>query len=192
MTYKLLWMSGCPNVWCTMLGMKIKGIEYDSLRVDSEQLSLIASKFHPMDPRSKVPTLQDGTTRIYESIAILVYLEIKHPENPLFGVEPVQTALVWQRILEVINNLRDPLFVGITQPIYKSQSESIKQAAIDKMHDALFWVDQMLLDTQYLAGDFLSAADLVFMPYVQSLLRAIKSTNRDQTILEFFLSKKRI
>jgi len=165
-------MSGCPNAWGTMLGMEIKGINYESHRVDSKKLDEEKSSFHPLDPRSKVPVLQDGDTTVYESIAILFYLEMKHSKVPLFGISPKQITIIWQRLFEIVNNLRDPLAAGVTRPIFKGQMVEIEQDAVDKMHEVLQWVDRMLLDTPYLAGEIISVTDVVYMPYIQNLLRA--------------------
>lgn len=88
MAYELLWISGCPNAWCAMLGMEIKGLAYDSRRLESNMHKGLT--YHALDPRGKVPVLKDGDKNIYESIAILAYLERKHPEAPLFGINPQQ------------------------------------------------------------------------------------------------------
>jgi len=179
-------MSGCPNSWGTMLGMEIKGINYESHQVDSDMLKEESSSFHPLDPRSKVPVLQDGDTFIHESIAILVYLEMKHSKTPLFGINPKQTAIIWQRVFEVVNNFRDPLLVGITRPIFKGNGAEIEQNAVDKMHELLQWVDKILLDSSYLAGKIISAADVVYMPFVQSLLRATALVDANKLNLKIF------
>jgi glutathione S-transferase len=42
----------------------------------------------------KVPTIQDGETSIYESRAIISYIDEAYPENPIFPKDPQQKAIV--------------------------------------------------------------------------------------------------
>jgi len=175
MVYQLSWISGCPNAWCVMLAMEIKGLAYESQRFMSTTRDDKTSKYQALDPRSKVPVLKDGNTTIYESIAILAYLEHKHPEVPLFGTSHQQTGIIWQRVFEIVNNFRDPLDKGITKPLFEGravdEAETI-QFVVRETHEVLQWVDNILLYAPYLAGKMLSAADVIYMPFVQSLLRA--------------------
>ena len=39
-----------------------------------------APEYQKMNPRGRVPTLKDGDFVLYESLAILAYLDRKHPE----------------------------------------------------------------------------------------------------------------
>lgn len=41
-----------------------------------------------INPRGQVPALVDGDVRIYESVAIVEYLERRYPEPPLIPSEP--------------------------------------------------------------------------------------------------------
>ncbi len=45
-----------------------------------------------LNPRGKVPTLKDGDFAVYESIAIMAYLDRKYTEPPLFGETPEETG----------------------------------------------------------------------------------------------------
>ena len=44
------------------------------------------------DDSGKVPVLKDGDFVIYESLAMMAYLDRKYPEPPLFGVEGCHLA----------------------------------------------------------------------------------------------------
>ena len=53
-----------------------------------------------LNPRGKVPTLKDGDFVVYESLAIMSYLDRKYPTPPLFGTTAEETGLIWQAISE--------------------------------------------------------------------------------------------
>lgn len=100
--------------------------------------------------------LKDGDFVIYESLAIMAYLESKHPEPALFGVNRKETGIVWQRIFEVMNYARDSINNGVVRPLIRGQAEqtagAIKTAAVE-VHEALRWVEGVLSETAFLAGD---------------------------------------
>ncbi len=175
MAYELYWISGSPNAWRAMLAMEIKGLTYESHRLDPGKREHKSPEILALNPRGKVPILKDGEFVIYESLAIMAYLESKHPEPALFGANPRETGIVWQRIFEVMNYARDPINSGVVRPLIRGQAEhaasSIKAAAVEA-HGALQWVEGVLSETAYLAGDKLSAADVTYMPIVQGLIRA--------------------
>ena len=175
MTYELSWISGSPNAWRAMLAMEMKGLDYVSHRLDPSKREHKSPEHLALNPRGKVPVLKDGDFVIYESIAVLAYLERKHPEPPLFGTNPKETGLIWQRIFEVMNYGRDAINNGVVRPLIRGQatsaSEAIKTAAKD-VHNDLAWLNQILADTPYLAGNKVSAADVTYVPIIQGLKRA--------------------
>lgn len=175
MAYELYIISGSPNAWRAMFAMELKGLSYSIHRLDPGKGEHKAPEIMALNPWGKVPILKGGDVVIYESIAILAYLERKHPEPALFGSTPEETALIWQRIFEVMNYARDAINNGVVRPLIRGQAEQagdqIKASAI-KAQKALEWVEAILAATPYLAGDTLSAADVTYMPIVQGLKRA--------------------
>ncbi len=175
MPYDLYWISGSPNAWRVLLAMEFKGLSYTSHRLDPGKREHKTPEFLTLNPRGKVPVLKDGDFVIYESIAILAYLERKHPEPALFGTNPAATGHIWQRTLEVMNYAREPIEDGVVRPLIRGQAgangAAIKAAAVDA-HQELQWVDDLLRDAPYLAGDAPTAADISCMPIVQSLARS--------------------
>lgn len=174
MAYELYWISGSPNAWRAMLAMELKNLDYASHRLDPGKREHKAPEILALNPRGKVPILRDGDVVIHESIAIMAYLDCQHREPALFGTTPAQTGLIWQRIFEVVNYARDPIDDGVLRPLIRGEAadagDAIKAGAAGA-HAALQWVEDILTDTAYLAGDRLSAADVSFMPNVQGLRR---------------------
>ena len=175
MAYEFYWISGSPNAWRVMLALEIKGLSYVSHRLDPGKREHKTPEFIALNPHGKVPVLKDGDFVIYESIAILAYLEQKHPQPALFGRTPEETGHIWQRVFEVMNHARDSINNGVVRPLIRGQAkqsgDAIKTAA-SNVQDALKWVEAILADTHYLAGNTISAADVTFVPIIQGLIRA--------------------
>jgi glutathione S-transferase len=177
MTYELYWISGSPYAWSAMLAMELKGLTYESQRLDPSKGEHKTPEYLAMNPHGKVPTLKDNesNTVVYETTAILAYLESKHPESPLFGTNPIEAGHIWQRISEITSYAYDPIYSGINRPLFygrvDTEAKAI-QAAASQVHENLKWVNGLLSHTDYLAGKTLSAADVLYMPIIQGLLRA--------------------
>ncbi len=161
-----------------MFGMELKGLAYDSKRLDPGKREHKMPDYLALNPHGKVPTLKDNESGaiVYETIAILAYLESKHPETPLFGTNPIETGHIWQQVSEITNYEYASIYGGVNGPLFQGrasdEAEAI-QAAARQSHKKLEWIDNILSQTNYLAGKMLSAADVLYMPLIQSLVRAV-------------------
>ncbi len=174
MAITFYWISGSPYAWRAMLALEHKGIEYDSRRLDPSKGEHKTPEFLAINPRGKVPALQDGDVAVYESLAIIEYLERTQPEPNLLGSSPREAAAVTQRICELDNYGFDAM-MGIVRPILFADSEpqlSEMEDAIAESHRELQIVEDQLLTSNYLASDRVTAADIAFVPMLQYVLRA--------------------
>lgn len=188
MAYNFYWISGSPNAWRAMLALEYKGIPYTSHRLDFSKGENKTPEYLAMNPRGKVPTLRDGETVIYESIAIMAYAERANPELPLFGTNPAETSRIWQRILEMVNYTRNQVEDGVIRPVIRGQAKSdpegIKRAAASAF-DSLRWIEDALSKLPYLAGDDLSAADVAAVTTLKMLDRIGKREDAIELGLSF-------
>jgi glutathione S-transferase len=174
MAYDFYWISGSPNAWRAMLALEYKGIEYVSHRLDPSKKEHKKPEFLALNPRGTVPVLVANGVVIAESVAIMAFLESAHPAPPLFGQTPAETGLIWQRIFEVVNYVRDPIETGVVRAI--SYGEALKdpegaRAAATLAKIGLAWLEDVLHRQPYLAGQSVSAADIAAMPILRMLGR---------------------
>ncbi len=175
MTYKLYWISGSPYAWAAMFAMAVKGLDFESHRLDVGKREHKSPEYLALNPRGKVPVLRDEDTVIYETIAVMSYLDSKHAEVPLFGANPGETGLIWQRVSELMSYIRDPIDKGITLPLFQGKAADEAQMileAVPAAHESLNWINDTVSKNGYLAGASLSAADVLLMPFIRALLRA--------------------
>src|SRR5688572_22765680 len=96
MTVEVFWASGsCPS-WRVMLALEVKRVAYQAHLLDFSKRQHKAPEHLAMNPRGKVPVLRDGDVTLYESLAILAYLERRFPEPPLLGTTARETGLIWR------------------------------------------------------------------------------------------------
>jgi len=172
----IYWASGSPYSWRVLLAAEIKGVPYTSHLLQFSALDHKSPEVLALNPRGKVPILKDGDFAVYESLAILEYLEGKFPDPPLFGRNPATRAKVWQSILEIENYL-NPQGNAVAGVLYRKQSDlSGVQRELQTVHRELGAIETRLEDEVWLVGDTISAADLTLLPLIQTFRRASTKT----------------
>lgn len=174
MDYELFWVSGSPYAWRVQLALEYKGVPYASCRMDSAQLAERSTAFLQLNPRGKVPVLKTGDAALYESVAIIAFLDRAHSAVPLFGQTTQEHGRIWQRVSEFENYARDLLDVEIVRPLlrgYAKDDPGAMRASAARVYDALGWMEQALSIAPYLAGDDITAADIVALPNMRMLRR---------------------
>ena len=187
MAHEFYWISGSPNAWRAKLAMDYKGVDYVSRRLDSGKQENKTPAFLALNPRGKVPVLKSGDVVIQESIAIMAFIEREHPTPPLFGTTAAETGLIWQRIFEFVNYTRDSID-GLARAIFSGQAGSAPDAvreAAKNTHGSLAWMESALAQTDYLAGDAVSAADIAALPNLELLARIGKREEATTLALGF-------
>ena len=166
MAYEVYWGSGSPYSWRVLLALTVKGVAYESKLLSFSRGDHKEPSFIAMNPRGRVPVLQDGSTVVYESIAILAYIEKLHPAPALFGETPAEVAAVWQAVSEVecyLSPLQEELVATVLGEQTAGRGAEVKAVA-DQVRTEVASYDQRLAATPYLAGQRLTAADLVLYP----------------------------
>ena len=174
MAIELYWGSGSPFAWRVMLTLEVKGLAYESKLLEFSKGEHKTPAYLQLNPRGKVPTLKDGDFVVYESLAMMAYLDRKYPEPPIFGKTPEEAALIWQGVCECESYLVSagdkvvrPMFFGKGL----DQVEQIQQAA-QTIREEFKSLDERLARSTWLVGGQISAADISLFPLVQLFLRA--------------------
>ena len=156
-----------PNARRVRMFLVEKGLAVPTVAIDLGRLEQKSPVYSALNPFQAVPALvlDDGTV-IAESIAICRYFEELHPEPSLFGVGPLERAMVemWQRRLEL------SLFFPIAQafrhahPAMKTmEPQQIREwAEVNKPRAlaAMARVDAALRDRPFIAGERFTVADI--------------------------------
>jgi maleylacetoacetate isomerase len=153
------------------IALNLKGIEAELVTVDvvgGEQRSEAYDKLNPM---RIVPTLVDGDLTLIESLAIIEYLDERHPEPPLLPGDAVQRAQIRAVALALAADthpLHTPRVFGRLMEEFGANEESNKawlQHWVGITFDAL---EKMLPATagKFCFGDAPTLADCCLVPQV--------------------------
>ena len=183
MAIELFWSSGSAYAWRVLLTLEVKGLPYESHLLEFSKDQHRTPAYLALNPRGRIPTLRDGGYVVYESIAIMAYLDRQHPTPPLFGVTPEETGQVWRVISEAASYLDGPVEDFIL-PLYRGQTQEPDKAAevrtaLPRIHEELGRIEAALHGGPWLATAALSAADIAVFPLVKSILRAAGKPGAD-------------
>ena len=187
MAIELYWGSGSPFAWRVMLTLEVKGLAYDSKLLEFSKGDHKTAAYLQLNPRGKVPTLKDDAFVVYESLAIMSYLDRKYPAPPLFGVTAEETGLIWQSISE-----SESYFASagdkVVRPLFFAKGldkvDEINQAA-EIIRQELKALDARLATRNWLVGETISAADIAIFPLIQLVLRAAGKDAAQQFALKW-------
>lgn len=125
-------------------------------------------------PYGVIPVLEDDGFRIYESRAIIRYLDAKYPNNKLTPKDVHNYGRMEQWISVEQSYFSGPAIQLIKQLLWGkalgiAKDENIITEAKLKIQYAFDEVEKVLAKQLYLAGDIFSLADISWMPYIDYL-----------------------
>ena len=181
MTLTVHTISGSPRGWRALVGLTLKGLDYETHYLQGAKREHEAPEFLKINPRGKVPVLDADGIILRDSVAILAWLDRHYPDRPLFGKTPDEAARIWQISMECCEYLRRagqdllyPILIeNIDRPAPESEQMSALKAASKSMQAECRYLEQLLDGQAYLGGDRPSAAEAIAFPEVRLIQRAL-------------------
>ncbi len=167
--------SGSPYAWKVWLALEHKKLPYDAKRMSFDSGELKLPEFTAINPRQKVPALVDNGFAMYESAAILEYLEDAYPNSgePLWPGDVKARAIARRRAAEVaayVDLANDKILSEIFGPAEKISDATAIEAGKKDLSAELARIESWL-EKDFLAGDKISGADFTLYPYLAFLGR---------------------
>jgi glutathione S-transferase len=164
--------SGSPYAWKVWLALEHKKIAYEFRQLSFDRGDTKSAEFRAVTPRGRVPTIVDEGFAVWESLAILEYLEERYPENPLLPREVRGRATARRLALEADSYLAPPIGRLFDLTMYRegpaASAEEIEAAKREVLEELAHYESAM-------AGPFfvgaLSLADFSVFPHLRLLQR---------------------
>ena len=162
---------GSPYVRAPLLVLEEKGLTWrvDPLPMGGNRTPDYKARLHPF---AKIPVLDHGDFRLYETRAILDYIDQIAPNPALTPVEPKLRARMNQVIGIVDSYVAQRVSGGVTFPRLVAPrfgmpvDDAAVVAAIPAAREAIDELARLLGDQDYIAGPTLSLADLMLIPHL--------------------------
>ena len=166
---------GSPYSWRVWLALEHLGLPYELRVLSFNAKDQLKPEFVAVNPRHQVPAIVHDGYALWESLAILEYLDEIAPARGLYPGTPAERARIRRLIREEEGNLDDK---GLT-PVYEEFYHKAEGAAPDtarveagrrKLAEELDYFGRELRGA-FLAGDRPTAADFVLYPEIAYVKR---------------------
>ena len=161
---------GAPNPRRVKIFAAEKGIELEVVMTDMAKREHKTAEFMKKNPSGKIPVLElDDGTCIGESVAICRYLESVQPEPNLFGLDPVETAVIEMHHRHIELELLSPIGAAwVNGPIVASmgiveQIPGAKNASDKNVNSYYQRLDAEFSISKFVAGERFTIADITLL-----------------------------
>jgi maleylpyruvate isomerase len=159
------------------IALNVKGVDYETVPVDLPGAAHHAPAFRALNPQATIPTLDDNGTVLWQSLAIIEYLDTRFPTPRLIPEEPVARAHV-QALAQLIaceihplNNLR---VLKYLRGELKLDDTAVSKWYSHWIAEAFGPLEQLVSrfgGGRYCYGDSLSLADVCLAPQMYNARR---------------------
>jgi maleylacetoacetate isomerase len=158
------------------IALHLKGVDYESRQIDLREGAHRSDAYRSLNPQGLVPMMEIDGHRLTQSLAILNYLDLRYPNQPLIPASAAERAHVVAMALTIacdihpLNNLR--VLKYLKDQLGHSQEE------VDRWY--AHWIAEGLSALEALAapragaflwGDAPTAADVCLVPQLYNARR---------------------
>jgi len=191
MAIDLYWGSSSAYCWRVLLALEHKGLSYRSHLLKFDQQEHKAPQLLAMNPRGQLPVLRDGDYVVFESVAVLYYLDRKYPEPAIFGRSPEESGVIMRVICEY-QAYAEPSVMQIVSNMLYRREPTLGEGAAELMAQAMHraagearTIERRLAQSDWVVGESFSAADMVIYPDIRLLLRALERPDAQELAARF-------
>ncbi|CAO1941784.1 unnamed protein product [Urochloa humidicola] len=162
------------NVARVLVCLEEVGAEYEVVNIDFQAKEHKSPDHLARNPFGQIPAFQDGDVVLFESRAISKYVlrKYKSPEHDLLREGNLREAAMVDVWTEVEAHQYNPalspvVYECLINPAMRGAptNQKVVEESLEKLRKVLDVYEARLSKSKYLAGDFLSFADLNHFPY---------------------------
>jgi glutathione S-transferase len=176
MAIDLYWSSGSPFSWRVLLALELKGLSYNSHLLHLDLQEQKAPQMLAMNPRGRLPVLRDGDYVVFESVAVLYYLDRKYPDPPIFGRSAEEGGVIL-RVIDEFQTYTEAELMRILFSLRSGSRDAFAERIAHAMHvvaGEARTIEGRLSKGDWIVGDAVSAADLAIYPCIRALLQELQ------------------
>ena len=176
MAIDFYWGSGSPPCWRVALALEFKRLEYRSHLLHFDRQEHKSPQMLAMNFRGRLPVLKDDEYVVFESLAILFYLDQKYPSPAIFGRNAQEAGVIMRVIGEYQAYAEPPLRQIIEALLEGPEKPGVEEltAAMHRVAGEARTIEQRLAHSDWVVGESFSAADMMIYPDIRLLLRVLQ------------------
>lgn len=187
MAIEVYWGSGSPYSWRVLLALEYKRLAYTGHQLQFSRQEHKSPQILALNFRGRVPILRDGDYVVFESLAVLYYLDLKYPDPPIFGHSPEEAGVIMRVICEY-QSYAEPQLKQIFEALSQPNERKTDDSATEVMHRVAGearTIEQRLAHSDWVVGESFSAADMVIYPDIRLLLRFLQRPKAHELAARF-------
>jgi glutathione S-transferase len=188
MAIDFYWGSGSPPCWRVALALEHKGLQYNSHQLQFDRQEHKSPQMLAMNFRGRLPVLRDNDYVVFESLAILFFLDRKYPDPPIFG-RTAEEAGVIMRVICEYQSYAEPPLREITSALQRQRLEhkvdDASAQAMLRVGGEARSIEQRLAHSDWVVGDSFSAADMMIYPDIRLLVRMLQKPQARELAARF-------
>lgn len=183
-----MWNLGpSPNNMKVRIALNYKGIPFDKVEVDfrdQERAAVIEVSGQPL-----TPVIKHGDAVVYDSRAILRYLDTNFRETPaLFAADRPTMMALEQEENYARDKLAQPLSMIFRQMMAEGGPDlSVCEQAAQLMHEATAPYEERLQSRDFLTADHMTVVDVTAAPIVSYAMVPPEAGGPDNPMMQFFI-----
>jgi maleylacetoacetate isomerase len=170
------------------IALNLKGIDYESRQIDLREDEQKSNEYRALNPLGLVPTLEIDGQRLTQSVAIINYLDLKYPNQPLLPASAAERAHVVAMAMAIacdihpLNNLR---VLKYLKNVLGHEQEEIDRWYVHWISEGLPALEAMAAPRagKFLFGDAPTGADILLVPQLYNARRFNVSLTSYPTLL---------
>jgi glutathione S-transferase len=164
---KLHLLKGCPFAHRAWIALREKNLSFEPVFFDRGKRP---PELEALGPRAKSPTLIDGDAKVFDSQAVVEYIEDRYPEPRLMPASPIGRAEVRMFIAQLADELMPKFGAHTFAALFAPVRDETKIAdALAALLACLPPFDARLAGRRFVVGDELSLADITMYTPFHSL-----------------------
>lgn len=177
MVAKVYGVAASPYVATVLVCLEEAGASYELVAVDMAAGENRSRHHLARSPFGKIPAFEDGEVTLFESHAIQRYVLRNYNKPDLLREGNLEESAMVDMWMEVEAHHYDPAISHIIREcVIKpmigggARDQAIVDENVEKLRKVLEVYERRLSESEYLAGDFVSVADLNHFPYTYYLM----------------------
>lgn len=168
------WTSGSQHCASVLLALELKKLPWRSHALSTDLQEHKAPQMLAMNPRGRLPVLRDGDYVVFETLAVLYYLDLKYPAPRIFGHSPEEAGVI-MRVLNEFQAYTEEGLMRIVRELHTPSprlGEALTRAMYTVAGEART-IEGRLSKGDWIVGDAISATDLYIYPCIHLLHEAL-------------------
>ena len=187
MAIELWWAVRSPYCWRVQLALAYKGLAHDAHPVDIARQEQKSPHLRRLTPRGRVPVLRDADYVVFESVAVLHYLDRKYPERALFGATAEEGGVI-ERVICEFQSYIEPHLAAIFAGLGVARDPAVRERILEHLLAAAGEarvIEGRLAGSEWVVGAAPSAADFVIYPWIALLLDLLEGPDGGELSARF-------